>query len=375
MTINPIALLAENAVKESSFCHCTWKDIALLAASIIGVVASIFAESMLGIVGFVLFGLMTLVNKYANTTRISELEKEIKNTLLEEEHNLSITADKMEEQVHQIELDRDEYKETVAQLERDNEHLRSLQDQFQQLEAKLEEQNKALTKEKDDLTIIVEADKENVRQIRAEVQAIVAEALRFGTTSGLFEQNVESLKATKEQLQQQLSTFNQEFDGNVKSLAQQIQIAKETSKLLAESAAERSKTLEVTIKTLQANVDQRQEVEKQIAKNVATLTQEREQIEARTRELGEKEADLRALERGIQEERAKFQTAIPLERGALQKEIERIQAQQAQMEATAKGLDEMVQLKRELIAELDKKITEKQAQYLKLKADVRGAGG
>ena len=62
MTI-PIALetLAQNAVTASSCCSCEWKDITALVVAIVGIAASIFVETVFGVIGFALFGIVVLV--------------------------------------------------------------------------------------------------------------------------------------------------------------------------------------------------------------------------------------------------------------------------------------------------------------------------
>ena len=368
MTVEPITHLAEEAVAASSLCHCTWKDLVEIAVAVVGVAASIFAESMLGLVGFVLFGLLLFVKKYETTTRISELESQIKNTLELEEQHLSETADRIEEQVHQVEVERDAFKQSVEQLQRDNEKLQGIQTRLQEEEERLAEQNAELGREKEDLTEILEAEKVNTAKIRADVQAILAENLRFGTTTGLFGQNVQALSGVKQQLEKQLAAFNQEFGGNVKDLAAQIQMARETSKLLAESSRERAESLERTLKGLQEGIDQRRELDGQSAKTIAALEEERQKIEERTRELVAKERELRALEGEVEKSRAEFQATIPLEREALRRESEKLRVQSAEMREMARQLNEMVRLKGELIAGFDKQILAKQ---LELKALIK----
>jgi len=364
---SPIRELTQEALDSSSFCNCTWKDVVAIAISIVGIVASIFTQSMLGLAGFILCGVLFLAKKYEHTTSISDLENEIKNILEQQEENFSKTEMQMEKQIAQIEADRNDFAQKVHQLELDNQTLENIQKGFKEEEAKLEEANAALEREKEDLTHILEAEKANANQIRADVQAIISENLRFGTTTGLFEQNVESLKGTKEQLEKQLEAFVQEFDGDLKTLSEQIQIAKETSKQLADSAVERTEELETTLKTLQESVNQRQEVEEEVKRNIAALVLERERIEKRTNELSAKEATLRALEVEIDHEREEFQKTIPLEREALEHQTEELRVQKQQLNETAQQLNEMVRLKAELIAGYDRNILAKQREYQELK--------
>ena len=98
------------------------------------------------------------------------------------------------------------------------------------------------------------------------------------------------------------------------------------------------------------------------------LNREREQIEERTQELGKKEVELRALEQEVAHEREEFQATLPAEREALEKASEEFQKQKRQMEGAAQMLDEMVRLKRELIAGFDEQILAKQREYENLKA-------
>lgn len=342
-----------------------------MIAAIVGIAASIFVESVFGVIGFALFGVMILLKQYENTTRISELETQIKNTLDTEENKLSVTTTQMQVQVHQVEVDRDQFKQTVQQLELDNQKLQGIEQRLTAEEARLRQDNTALEQQKNAFQQNLDAAKENARQIRVELQSITAENLRFGTATGLFEHDIQALNGTKQQLEQQLAAFNQAFDGDLGNLVHQIQVAKDASKALIDSSAQLNEELHRELEELQADVDQRHQLEQQLKANIQQLDQERQQIELRTHELGQKENELGQLERDIEERREAFNADVLKNQDALLREREEITQEEKQMQVTLQKLNETVRLKGVLIQGLDQKILEKEAQLKKLKAEIK----
>jgi DNA repair exonuclease SbcCD ATPase subunit len=278
--------LAQAVIKtESSHCHCNWKAIGGVALAIIGIAASIFAESIFGTIGFALFGAVLLSKCCENSQNSAAIEAEISQTLASKEKEIAASTDQLKQQLQQAEAERDQFGKNVQDLTITNQNLQKTETDLTVQDVQLKENIETLVNEKEQLQKDLDAMKKNTIEIQAEVRAITEQTIQFGNAAGLFGHDVETLAGIQAKLETQLTSFDHELEGDMSQLLKQIQVVNEASRTLSNSVTQKNKTMEATLQELKLDIDQKRQVEETLRKNIGDLEGAAKEFEGKRKQI------------------------------------------------------------------------------------------
>ncbi len=363
-----LSSLAKDAVKENS-CY-DWKDIVALVASVVGVAASIFAQSTFGILGFTLFGAMILYNCYENASRISAIETQLTNSLKSAELRFASSAKEIQKEEDDFKANQEQLTASIADLKQGHAKLQELDRQFSKEEVQLTQNNQVLTQDTTALKKHLEVSSENGQQIRALIQTMTAENLRLGQSTGLFGKNVQTLDKVQQQLKSQMASFEKEFDGDAETLIKQILSTQESSKILIDAVAKRCQNLEEKFQLMTTILRDRSLTEINIANMVSDLNKKRDDLKQQMEGLASARKELTQSQIRFQDEQKRVEKRIASLNEDLKKGEKLQKEAQVNSEELRKRMGETVRRHEAELLEVDSKLETKRQQLSEIEKNI-----
>lgn len=295
-TLAPSLSSVTDSVTSSSCCSCTWKELALLTTAVVGVALSIFVESIFGVIGFALLGLDVTLNYFEKKQSVSQLEFQFKQTLQSEEKKLTATVEEMEKQAHQLEENKKQFSELTNQFAKEEMRWQELQQGLTLQDDRLTHENQQLGAAKAKLELGLNETQDNLKKIRTEIQGFAADNIRLGEENGLFARNLAALDITKQQLQNEMANFTQEFDGDAAKLMDQIKLVKASTAQIIGALAKEKEGMDKDLLALKEETEQRRTIEENLRKELNESKARNEEFEKKAAQMQTMISDLKAQE-------------------------------------------------------------------------------
>jgi len=367
----PIAAAAESGFFSKIFC-CNCKQSAVLgslAISVAGVALSIFLESMLGIVGFVLLGLFSLIFRSINNAELEKLEAQLEREAEDNVAKMANLTSQMNAQVTQLTHNREEMQAQLLLLQADNGQKQAMLGALQADQVRLTQEMDALRQTKAQLEQDLTTMRGNAQQIRTQVQMLLQQNLQLGTQVGVFDQIVGNLGHHKAELEAEVAAFQQQFNGDLANLTRQIELSTTISRNILNSVSQKNEAFKIQ---LQQNSTQIQDLQIELQSTQQGLAMERQKIEQDVKSLTEREQLLVQKEEVIQAEELAAQARLAQLQQVETNLIQKLNQLNAKIMSDQTQFDEKMEKLKEdftaLSAQYDRTIGVKQQQLLDLKA-------
>lgn len=281
-------------------CCCDWKDcvdIVAMAAAVAGIAFSIFQESMLGVVGFLLLGVAGIVFHMINNDRLEQYEEQMAQVSADHVEKINQFTTQLTTQVASFDNNRKEMADQLQRFEADKAQRVVLQKKLEEERDILVKQNESLTKTNAAIEQNLRAMQASSQEIQKEVKELFSDNIQMAANVGLFDKAEDELAADKKQLEAAVASFQQEFNHDLQKLAAEI---KKGSTLFKDIlAALSSGSVNSQLKDDNAA---RAKLEQELKETQELMTKDREGIERDLASLKEAKGELEKLQIQIQAE-------------------------------------------------------------------------
>lgn len=362
----PIAAVATAGILASFFCdQKNATTLVSLIAAVAGVAYSIFSNSILGTIGFILLGVSTLIFQLLNNRELEKIETELATGAEENAVKMKDVNTQLTEQLDQLNQSHTLMQQQLTALQSDNENRHQIQIQLEASGVLLKEQVNALTQTKQTLENNLASMKESSLAIQEQVQNLLKQNLQIGTQVGAYDQSVGKLIQHRDALKSEIATFQQGFDGDLENLSKQIKLAADTSKALISSVSEKANSIE---SQFQDELEHTAQLQQALEQSGKAIKDERIKIDSALELLSQKQSDMTKREDEIHKEETDVKSRVlemRTEVSALTKVLESIIAETEQMEKNKQGLEEVTIGKLAHLAKINQSIEKKQGELIK----------
>jgi chromosome segregation ATPase len=341
-----------------------------LIASVAGVAYSIFQNSMLGTVGFILLGVAALINVLIDNAKLKEVTDDLEEESEENAAKMTVVTGQMGTQIETLTHTLQVRQDQLNALQADNTQRQIVQTQLETQAAQLQTNLTSLTLTKTALETEVSSMKESAAQIQHQVQSMLQGNLDLGTSIGAFSKEAGSLTQHKTDLQHAVDSFEDELEVDMNKLAAQVELAANSSKDLLTTTAQKADSIEAQFQQMFTDTSS---LQAQFATSNLTLNESQAKLDMSMRSMEAQQKEFIQREEAIRIE----EQALNAKKTAVMTELEdtytKIEVEAEKLLANRQALDQLLVQRQNLDQAYTTQIDQKKAQLTDLKVQIQAA--